>query len=263
MSSTTTAKPDPKPARKPRQTAAQKKAAAAIATAEAKLANGPTQAEIDEACAQLTAELTPSAVGSTGIESTPDDEGTRDTRQVMPNAADRAKKADDVVAAELATVDIDAVLARTEDEQYAAEVAEATKARVSEAARASAARRAANATDRVTAKSLREADSAARRAKIEAFHDRVVELFRQGKTIQWIAAQFENERTGKLYDAGTIRWILVKRQVIEGSTRTKFSLDSFDDERRVEVECAFDTMSAAAAEHGISVSTLVKAFAAS
>lgn len=163
--------------------------------------------------------------------------------------------------AQKAAAEAGALVAAATLDEVATSATPAVLYAIKSAASASAARRALNAKDRETVKAKNAEATAKRRATIDAFHDEVVALYAGGKSIDEIGAKFTNERTGKPYSSGTIRWILLKKGVDVPSKRgPKFDLDTLDAERRVEIECAYTTLEAAANENGIGIASLVKAF---
>lgn len=92
---------------------------------------------------------------------------------------------------------------------------DAALANLKAAAKASAARRAANAADKAKVKGLNAEESAARKAKTAALHASFVDAFKGGKTIGQIAAEFVNPDTGKPRGAGAVRNVLIAAGLVK------------------------------------------------
>lgn len=202
----------------------------------------------------------------------PDPKPAAKTRKPRLTAAQKAA-ATEQVATELANVDVDAAIASATEPVVDSSPADenapdprqvmpnTSLAKLKDAAKASSERRAKNAADKAKVKALNADERGARRSAIDAFHQTVIDAFKGGKTIKEIAAANTNAKTGKVYSPSTILWILKKHGIVEqGPGRVKFDLDRLDGERRIEVECAFTTLQAAAEENGITIAALVKAF---
>lgn len=245
---TTTTKPDPKPSQ--RKSAAKgmslniatgqvesKPLTAAQKRAETKRLKVLADAQAAENAKLATKGVLtgdPEVTIESTIESTPADEGAPDPRQVMPT----------VEAIGTATIPA------------------AAMARLSAAATASAERRAKNAADRAKVKALNADERTARRAAIDTWHAQVIADFKAGKTIKQIAEGATNPKTGKLYTASTIHWILVKHGVVEkGAGRVKFDISTLTKKQRDRAESAYAALAVIAEEAGTSVATLVKTLA--
>lgn len=165
--------------------------------------------------------------------------------------------------AQKAAAEAGALVAAATLDEVATSATPAVLDAIKSAASASAARRALNAKDRETVKAKDAEATAKRKAATAALHTSFVEAFKAGKTIGQIAAEFVNPDTQKPRSAGAVRNVLIAAGLVAvGEARKpKFDLDTLDAERRVEIECAYSTLEAAANENGISIASLVKAFA--
>lgn len=130
-----------------------------------------------------------------------------------------------------------------------------------ERAKASAARRAANAADKAKVKGLNAEESAARKAKTAALHASFVDAFKGGKSIGQIAAEFVNPDTGKPRSTGAVRNVLIAAGLVKvGEPRApKFDADLITNEQMETLTNALGSIGEIAQAYGVSVLTIVKA----